>query len=198
VASSAWRFAAKLAVLVAFGGCAAAGGQGAAWLDRSPPTNWNAGGTTLPAAPVEESALTSRERCAATVRRATTADDDAVQRAGWALIGPLQTFSGTTIITGTSGFDGMCRPVRYQLFAFVDGTFAGTLSPVFMTSRTDGAQSRLYLYRAGELAAEFLRYTDADPLCCPSRVTRVEYRVERDARGPVLVPVNASTTATSK
>jgi hypothetical protein len=132
------------------------------------------------------------------VRRAATADDEAVQRAGWLLVGPLQTFSGTTIITGTSDFDGMCRPVRYQLFAFVDGAFAGTLSPVLMTSRTDGAQSRLYLYRAGELAAEFLRYTDADPLCCPSRVSRVEYRAERDARGPVLVPVNASTTATSK
>ena len=187
-----------LAAAVAFAGCATAAAQGGAWLDRSPLANWNTAGDKVPAAPAPDGDRASRERCAATVRRATTADDEAVERSGWVLVGPLQTFSGTAIVTGTADFDGMCRPVRYQLLAFVDGAFAGTLSPSLMTSRTDGAQSRLFLYRASELSSEFLRYREADPLCCPSAVSRVEYKIERQSGGPVLVPVSASTAPTSK
>ena len=43
------------------------------------------------------------------------------------------------------------------------------------------------------LGATFNRYAAADPLCCPSAQTSGTYLMERNASGPVLVPVRAET-----
>ena len=81
-----------------------------------------------------------------------------------------------------SDYDGMCRPFGFQVFVFIDGVFAGTVSPLIMNSRTNGAMSRLALVGRDQVIVDFSRYADDDPLCCPSRVSTVTYRIDR-ARG---------------
>jgi hypothetical protein len=65
-----------------------------------------------------------------------------------------------------------------------------------MNSRTDGAlfvQSGgqvAILGPSGSIAADFIRYADTDPLCCPSRgTTRVFYGIQ--GTPPVVVPDGA-------
>ena len=57
----------------------------------------------------------------------------------------------------------MCRPWSYQVFVFVGERFAGTLSPVLMDARTDGAWQAVRIGSRLRLAAEFLRYTRRRP-----------------------------------
>ena len=114
--------------------------------------------------------------------------------AGWTLFGPAQLFAATTVVMAKANVDGMCRPLRYQAFVFVDGRFAGTLSPVPMDSRTDGALSIVRLFRANEMVAEFTRYAATDALCCPSRTSTVIYRIDAAPRAPVVTPVSISTS----
>ena len=89
----------------------------------------------------------------------------------------------------------MCRPLGYQVFVFVGEAFAGTLSPVPMDSRTDGAEVDVWLDAADYVRARFDRYTPADPLCCPSRTSVVAYEVRRALRGAVVVPARVTTKA---
>ena len=85
------------------------------------------------------------------------------------------------MVLGRSGVDGMCRPLGFQGFVFSGGRFAGTLAPRPMDSRSDGAAQAPELWSAGTLSVTFSRYTGRDPLCCPSRVSTVQYRI--DVRG---------------
>ena len=98
----------------------------------------------------------------------------------------------TTVLLAEASVDGMCRPWDYQAFVFVKGAFAGTLSPTLMDSRTDGALSEVRLLAPTSIEAVSLRYADADPLCCPSRLSTVRYRIEHRPeaghRGAVSVP----------
>ena len=72
----------------------------------------------------------------------------------------------------------MCRPRQYQYFVFRHGEFVGTLSPVLMDSRTDGALTRLNIVSMKQLRAEYSRYAPVDPLCCPSGRTTVLFELE--------------------
>jgi hypothetical protein len=105
---------------------------------------------------------------------------------GWTLFGPAQVFGETEVLLVASSVDGMCRPLGFQGFVWVDGEIAGTISPALMDSRTDGAAGLVQLRSADRLDVEFARYAPTDPLCCPSRVTAVSYRVQRTPSGPVL------------
>jgi hypothetical protein len=127
-------------------------------------------------------------------RPAETAEDLAVTNAGWTLVGGYQGGWGIKILIGASGADGMCRPLGFQTFVYVDGQFAGTISPVLMDARTDGVVSRVDL-GPGEapLTATFNRYTPADPLCCPSSTSFVQYKIDSSSGLPVLVPASAFT-----
>src|SRR5262245_62057315 len=89
----------------------------------------------------------------------------------------------------------MCRPRQYQTFVFVQGAFAGTLSPQPMNSRTDGALSQVSLQINPRLTAEYLRYAEKDALCCPSRTTRVVFEITKDG---AVQPVSASTSETDQ
>jgi hypothetical protein len=86
----------------------------------------------------------------------------------------------------------MCRPLGYNEFVFVDGQFAGTISPDLMDSRTDGVGDVRFFAVKDMLAAEFQRYSATDPLCCPSGSATVFYQVTRTPAGPVLVPQNVT------
>jgi len=81
--------------------------------------------------------------------------------------------------------DGMCRPLAYQIFVFADGRFAGTLSPVPMNSRTDGAAQTPELF-GSTVRVAYSRYAPSDPLCCPSHVDTLGFRITRGAKGPAL------------
>ena len=82
----------------------------------------------------------------------------------------------------------MCRPETYNLFAFVGGRFAGTLSPTPMTSRLDGSSGAVRM-PLPDITAQFARFTSSDPLCCPSGHVTVRYVIKRGAAGPVVAPV---------
>jgi len=81
----------------------------------------------------------------------------------------------------------MCRPLGFNEFVFVDGNFAGTISPDLMDSRADGVGDVRAFAVKDSIAAEFQRYAPTDPLCCPSSTQTVFYGVTRSPAGPVLV-----------
>ncbi|UFP92702.1 LppP/LprE family lipoprotein [Gloeobacter morelensis] len=166
------------------------------WLDQ-PLVNWNRPGAAVPKAPKPEGDAPTVGRCAEQVRLPASAADRAVVGAGWKLFGPLQIFSGTSLVMAAASVDGMCRPMQYQAFVFVNGKFAGTLSPVVMNSRTDGASQIIYLTNPGFLNVAFSRYTEQDALCCPSRTSLVGYKIERRGKQSLLVPAGVSTNANS-
>ena len=164
----------------------------AVWLDE-PLAAWNEPGMAIPIAPPQ--AGTSDPQCARLHRPPETAEDEAVVGAGWTLFGAYQSGWGTRLIYGLSDHDGMCRPVGYQEFVFVNGIFAGTISPVPMNARTDGAEGRTTISVAGDrLLAQFARYAATDPLCCPSRTTSVDYEIAGKPDAPVVVPAGVYTS----
>ena len=166
------------------------------WLDR-PLANWNMPGQAMPRARTsEEDARDMTERCTLTVLR-NTPGERAVAYAGWV---PFHMFDrqivqrDVEIVGGLAGADGMCRPAAFNIFVFVDGRLAGTLSPSEMYSRTDSSIGGAIRLADDDIAAEFARYADADALCCPSGRVTVRYRIDRKASPAVVVPVNARVT----
>jgi hypothetical protein len=126
--------------------------------------------------------------CTHTIRPAALPEDELVEKAGWTLTNAAQIYGATTIVTGMTDADGMCRPFDYQVFVFTKEKFSGTLSPIPMDSRTDGSLLNLNLYREGLIDASFKRYAPDDPLCCASKKSRIFYEVKMQNGQPVLVP----------
>jgi len=169
--------------------------QAGSWLDR-PLSNWNTAWAPLPSAPKpDEPKATVIARCKSTPPLSTAAEK-AIDAAGWI---PFHNFDqplvreDVEIVGGMTGSDGMCRPTGYNLFVFVGGRFAGTLSPVPMTSRLDASSGAVRL-PLPQITAEFARYKPTDPLCCPSSRVTVRYRIDRTPTGAVVVPVEVRTT----
>jgi heat shock protein HslJ len=167
------------------------------WLDR-PFVNWNRQAGSLPELPQPsaaqgESAMTNR--CRAQVRQPATAAERALVRRGWMLYGPVQSYEMTNIVTALSGFDGMCRPLGFQAFVYWEGRYAGTLSPLLMNSRTNDSLTGIHLISATSIMADFVRYTESDALCCPSRTSSVLYDLRRDDI-PTLTPKSVTHRAT--
>jgi hypothetical protein len=158
----------------------------ATWLDGSF-ASWNHAGMPIPTAPDVDG--NDDPRCADQERPAETEQDTALIAKGWHLFLPYQRGWDVTLVWGLAGYDGMCRPWGFQVFVFVGDTFAGTISPDPMFSRTDGAADTANLWSKDQASAEFRRYTSEDPLCCPSSSTSVEYTIESTADGPVLNPM---------
>jgi len=174
---------------------AAQPGRPASWLD-APLANWNKAGQDRPKAPPsDESVSDVLARCRLMPLRSTPAER-AIASAGWI---PFLYYDqrlareDVEIVAGMRSADGMCRPARYNLFVFVGGRFAGVLSPTAMTSRTDGSSAAVRL-PLPNITAEFTRYSENDPLCCPSAHVTVRYRIERTGDGPVLLPIEIRAT----
>ena len=155
----------------------------ASWLD-SPTGSWNTPGMAIPTAP--DFADYSNINCGQQERPAETPQDQALVDAGWHLFLAYQQGWGVTLVSGLSGYDGMCRPIGYQDFVFVDGAFAGTLAPEPMASRSDGASDGANLWSADTISAQYRRYAPEDALCCPSGSTYVEFTITRGDDGPVV------------
>jgi heat shock protein HslJ len=150
------------------------------WLDR-PIQNWNRVGTDFPKLPrptVGNSEIA--KQCLDQIRSPETPAERALTRQGWKLYGSVQTYGLTQVINATSNFDGMCRPMQSQTFVYWEGRYSGTLSPVAMDSRSDGAIARVHLSSETNISVDFNRYRDADPLCCPSGISTVAFNLRRD------------------
>jgi len=165
------------------------------WLDQ-PLARWNEPGASLPKAPEPKGDPPTDPRCAGPLRQPETPPERAVAATGWSLFSKARISGATIVLLAEASVDGMCRPWDYQGFVFVSGRYAGTLSPALMDSRADGALSEVRLLSPTEVEVIFLRYVDADPLCCPSRLSTVRYRIERRPKGPVVVPRSVHTKPT--
>jgi hypothetical protein len=161
------------------------------WIDK-PLANWNRPGTEIPKPPATESSEID-ELCRESIRKPTTKSDQAIVAAGWHLVNAVQLYNDTEVVTATTIFDGMCRPILFQEFVFVNNKFAGTLAPEPMISRTDGALITAYLVREDTINTRFLRYQDSDALCCPSAESYVYYEIQEVDGMPLIVPISANT-----
>ena len=169
------------------------------WLD-TPLANWNKPGAPIPAAkPAEDESIAALStRCGYLPLLQTTAGERALVDAGWV---PFRVFDkqivdrDVEIIGGLAGADGMCRPMSFNVFVFVNGRLAGTLSPQMMESRTDGSIGGAIRLAADDtIQAGFARYLDKDALCCPSSHVTVRYGIDRKATPHVVVPVSLRVT----
>jgi len=166
-------------------------GSDGSWLDRTP-ANWNQKMSPLPH-PVSPGNLTDiQTRCPELVRQPVSPAEQALVRVGWLLYGAVQSSELTKVMFAMSDADGMCRPLGYQAFVYWEGRYAGTLSPIAMNSRTDGALAKISLDSPTRILAEFARYNKADPLCCPTRISHVTYDVNRDEL-PLVTPLTINT-----
>ncbi|ACK67729.1 conserved hypothetical protein [Rippkaea orientalis PCC 8801] len=147
----------------------------------------------IPNAPKIDAEPPSIDRCKDQLRQPMSPEDRSIRRAGWELFGSVQNYESTSVIMAMSGVDGMCRPLGYQGFIFVEGQLAGTISPKPMNSRTDAEIDRIFLTNANSLFVEFKRYSKTDPLCCPSGMNRVSFKIEPKEAKPLLIPLNVTT-----
>lgn len=158
------------------------------WIDGNR-TSWNQAGMAIPAAPA---ATEPFGPCGEFVRPPETPEDAQLAAAGWRLDAGYESGWGIRVVHAAQSFDANCRPMDYQGFVFVDGVFAGTISPQPMLSRTDGAAVDVYLAQADHITVVYTRYGPNDPLCCPARTDYVNFAMQRAADGPVAVPQPAN------
>lgn len=170
------------------------------WLD-GPLTSWNVPGAALPAPPSADAlplgGLAPDDPFFARCDNAApqSAEEPAVAAAGWILSGQNGRFApvdaAPTIVWGTAGYDGMCRPWGYQGFAFADGIFIGTISPELMYARGDGSATNLQTNTDGMMTVTYERYLQTDPRCCPSQPPiEVTFEVSQRKAGLVLMPID--------
>jgi hypothetical protein len=166
------------------------------WLDR-PLKNWNGSAKAVPRGiPASQTIADVAKRCKLSALRDTPGQRDLAD-AGWLPYLHLDreiVQRDVEIIAGMLEADGMCRPMKFNVFVFVGGQLAGTLSPEAMMSRLDGMIGAVRLATNEAIAAEFARYTDRDALCCPSGRVTVRYRIDRTGSRAVVVPVSVNVT----
>jgi hypothetical protein len=152
-------------------------------------TSWNeragADGVLL-----ARSAATFRVRCTLNDDLRTTPGQRAVSQSGrvaFLPFGRALVQGDLEVIGGMSDATDDCAPARFNFFVFVGGAYAGTLSPVDMTTGQDGVVGMVRFPPGDVVTAEFARYGATDTECCPSGRVRVSYKVERRGSGPVVV-----------
>lgn len=169
---------------------------GMLWLDRAM-ASWNGSPAIVPAVQAGAESQDALERRCGSASLTTSPTAEAVRKAGWA---PFLHFDRAIAGDDVEVIGGMtaaavpgCEPTMFNLFVFVGGTFAGTISPMVMGQGSDGVVGAVRITGADALTAEFARYTTKDTACCPSSRVRVTYRIERAGAQPTLVPVGRRT-----
>ena len=187
------------AALVLAAAPAAAQTSASRWLDAATIANWNKPGMAIPRGPnseyAEDIAECQNRGGEESPKSPPTLETRQVAAAGWLGAAVDKRAGGTVIVFARNGVDGMCRPMDYQYFVFVGGRFAGTLAPRPMHSRTDGSGWLEEKPGATHFTADFARYRDDDPLCCPARTSTVTYEVREGPGGPLVVPARVATKA---
>lgn len=170
------------------------------WLDAKTIANWNKPGMAIPRGPKAMNPEMFRQcekQGAEEMKKAPpTPETRHVTAAGWRVAKVDKQAGDTVVVFAFNGLDGMCRPLAYQYFVFVGGRFAGSLAPRPMNAREDGSGyfEQNQKIEARRFTAEFARYRESDPLCCPSRTSTVTFEI-RDApgAGALVVPASVST-----
>jgi hypothetical protein len=162
-----------------------------AWLD-APLHSWNRAGMPIPPPPAlgDISFWPAPAHCHASASAPSAAEEAQIHAAGWPSFRTSWRYGDLALVFAIAGYDGMCRPMGYNIFVFMGGRFAGTLSPTPMNSRFDGALLGEPTGHAdGQIEAAFVRFRPDDARCCPSGPwVVVAYRIDRTPAGPVLVP----------
>jgi hypothetical protein len=144
----------------------------------------------LPASPLTADAYAGLEKRCGTPRAASPESIAALGRARWVPFLHLDqaiSRNGIEVVGGMTAATPGCEPTAFNLFVFVGGQFAGTLSQTAMNPTRDGAAGAVRITGADTLTAEFARYKPGDAECCPSSRDRVGYRIEKTGAGPTLV-----------
>jgi hypothetical protein len=168
---------------------------GTTWLDR-PMASWNQQASIVPRAQTATELQAALERRCGSSSLSTSTNAEAVRKAGWV---PFLHFDraiardDVEVIGGMTAAAPGCEPTTFNLFVFVGGKFAGTLSPVVMTQGRDGVAGAVRVTGADGATVEFARYTAKDTECCPSSRVRVTYRIERTVSRATVVPAEIRT-----
>lgn len=164
---------------------------GPSWLDE-PLQTW----PVAPSVPAPRAAASSSAARACLANPPASPEAEQARAAGWR---PFQMFDravgrgSVVVLGGLRELTADCAPAAFQVFVFVDGAFAGTLSPVEMTTGRDGVVGAIRVRPDDVITAEFARYRAGDSECCPSGRVRVSYRIDR-SRGPARVlPIDRKT-----
>jgi hypothetical protein len=162
--------------------------QSGGWLDR-PLTAWNKpGAAVVPPAQRPSQAPALIKRCSL-ASPTPSAGVSAVAAAGWIPFlhqDRALAREGIDVIGGLTDASTACAPAGFNLFVFVNGKFAGTLSPVPMTASRDGVAGAVRLVSADSLTTEFARFAPGDLECCPTTRVRVTYRIDRGEQPTVV------------
>ena len=170
------------------------------WLDS--PVNpafkqWNHTGGSIPKVKkqFDDDLKEFKNRCSASRPPSVTESPEtlAVTSRGWTVFKSRSDFHGIVVVSALQDYDGMCRPIGYQDFVFVNGILAGTLSPKSIDSRSDASSITVTFAESGKILAELNRYTEKDPLCCPSRNSEVTYEIQTSGTKPLVVVTNIRT-----
>jgi hypothetical protein len=146
--------------------------------------------TSAPASPLTADSYAGLEKRCGTPKAASSESIAALRRARWVPFLHLDQVvarNGVEVVGGMTAATPGCEPERFNLFVFVDGAFAGTVSPAAMTPSRDGAAGAVRITGADTLTVEFARYLPSDSACCPSWRERATYRIEKTGAGPALV-----------
>ena len=162
--------------------------SGGGWLDR-PLTAWNKPGAAVsPPAQKPSPPPALIKRCSLT-SPTPSAGVSAVAAVGWIPFlhqDRALAREGIDVIGGLTDAGAACEPAGFNLFVFVNGKFAGTLSPVPMTASRDGVAGAVRLVSADSLTTEFARFAPGDLECCPTTRVRVTYRIDRSEQPTVV------------
>jgi hypothetical protein len=182
------------------------------WLDAQPVANWNVAGATVPKAPAPTVTIaigsgpaagatprasgTPRAGCTPLSVAPNTVAERAVAGAGWTVFLAESRQGNVGLVAGLASYDGMCRPMQFQIFVFVNDTFAGTLSPQTMDSSADGVIETPTVSPDGaQIVANYLRYAANDASCCASRVSTLTFA--SGGTPPLVVPQGVVTRPTT-
>jgi hypothetical protein len=161
------------------------------WFDR-PLANWNEPGAPVPTPSTSrESHEAIAKRCGLTPRRSTAAER-ALADAGWIpfLHVDRQLIRGDIeIVGGLAAADELCQPADFNLFVFVGGHFAGTLSPIRMRPLMDGSPGAVRIVGLDAITAEFSRFRDGDPSCRAWAHVAMRFQIDRSTPRARVVPV---------
>ena len=160
----------------------------ASWLDE-PLRAWGDGRQGIPAA--GEGAWADRDACLGQTPEGPEAAQ--LRAAGWRVFrfsDRAITRGDVTVLAGLGALTSDCAPAAFQVFVFVGGTFAGTLSPTLMAAGKDGVVGMVRILPDQTITAEFARYAAGDSECCPSGRVRVTYSLDRTGARPRVVPVD--------
>jgi hypothetical protein len=150
--------------------------------------------SSVPPSPLSSDAHFALEKRCGTPKDASPESIAALRRGRWVAFLHLDQViarNGIQVVGGMTAASPGCAPESFNLFVFVNGSFAGTVSATEMKPSRDRAAGAVRITGADTFTVEFARYMPGDAECCPSSRERVSYRVEKTGSGPALVQTDA-------